>query len=1353
MTDPSPIVPATLSPAHVRAARAVLAWSRKKLAEVSGVARSTVIDFERGSQATSEENLKAILDALQANGIEFGSDGKVLGPAVPMISESDRPGTPVRWVTADDLAAWAARVDGPVHLPTLVSFLIRATHGPSAYLHFPADGGVRHPGWDGLSHIEHGSTYVPAGDTGWELSAQREKVSSKIDGDYNKRTDEPQPLKPAAAACIFVTLQHWPNKERWVKSKMTEGPWREVRVYDTDDLVHWIELTPAVGLWLATHLGKRPNGTRELDAAWKEWSLATRWPLTEDLVLCDRDESAAKVLGWLRSTPSVLSLQSTSSEEVVAFFHAVLSELPEDASVAYRARSLVVDTAAARALANAPAPLVLVLTDPDPGLAESLVANGHFVLQAYDEGITPRGDVLTLERPSREGIATVLRAAGVPQHRVDALARDSARNLTVLRRLIPVAHGQEPNWAKTAPPRALIASLLAGGWDEDHDADRTCLSGLARASYEQFVADLTPFVGRFDSPLQKIGPTWRITSPYDAWLLLARYLATPDIDQFEAAAHAVLGAVDARFEMAPQERWMAGLRGADGNHSGLLRHGIGQVLILLALWGDQAYAVNDASRRADAIVTKLLRDADQARWWSLSRDFRLLAEASPPALLSAIEDSLDQHDPPISVLFGRDEGGIFGTEHLSDLMWALETLAWSPDLLPRVTLTLARLAAIDVKPRSYSNGPANSLREVYLLWNPQTFATLDERLLSLDSVRKREPDVAWKLMLGILPTGHDSATPSQPPMWRDFSVENVEVVTWKLIDTGAVGVSRRLLDDVGTNASRWISMLEKIGDVRPDPMLLLDSLDKAESRIIDKTDRNLIWDKLRRVLHHNREFATADWSLPSAVLDRMDEMYSRFAPTDALEQVEWLFQNGAALPNPSEAGWSASQIEVDKARVEAAKSLFSDGGSAAILALARMTETPGIVGKAIYDACPRRDDIDSLIEKSLRSDNDRERGLAHGLIVSTFHEFQESWGDILIKRVKDQGWGEEALIATFLALPTSRWTWEQVAEVGGDIEDDYWRRTPTLWIGDDANDVAYAIRHLIDVGRARPALSLTRPHGKVYVATDLLIELLEAAVRQPLNGNGEREGYTMFQHYVAEAFKILDGRDDVKEDVLVMLEWRYLSVLEHSSRPAKALLRALSEQPSFFVEILRSAYRPSKGSGIKEEEVNPEQAGAIAIQADRLLSLWNRLPGTKEDGAIDLARLEAWVSEARAQASAIGRADAADRTIGEMLSASPMGVDGNWPAEAVREVLDQLRSRPMRDGFYIGRCNRRGMTTRMPRDGGEQERTLSAQYRAWAKEVAVQHPYTSRVLHALADGYDRDAGREDESAKRLDWEG
>jgi hypothetical protein len=211
---------------------------------------------------------------------------------------------------------------------------------------------------------------VPQGHAGWEIGSQRSNIQQKATEDYRKRTKDPKQLDPIETAFVFVTPRHWPKKDEWAKARQEEGVWREVRAYDADDLVHWIEQAPAVGLWLATRLNKRLDGIRELDNVWEEWSLATQWPLTEVLVLSDRDQDAAEMLRWLRGKPSVLSLQATTTDEVVAFFHATLSMLPDEVADIYRARCLVTTTAAsARALVDAPGPLILLLTEPEPGLA------------------------------------------------------------------------------------------------------------------------------------------------------------------------------------------------------------------------------------------------------------------------------------------------------------------------------------------------------------------------------------------------------------------------------------------------------------------------------------------------------------------------------------------------------------------------------------------------------------------------------------------------------------------------------------------------------------------------------------------------------------------------------------------------------------------------------------------------------------------------------------------------------------------------------------------------------------------------------------------------------------------------
>ena len=213
-------------------------------------------------------------------------------------------------------------------------------------------------------------------------------------------------------------------------------------------------------------------------------------------------------------------------------------------------------------------------------------------------------------------------------------------------------------------------------------------------------------------------------------------------------------------------------------------------------------------------------------------------------------------------------------------------------------------------------------------------------------------------------------------------------------------------------------------------------------------------------------------------------------------------------------------------------------------------------------------------------------------------------------------------------------------------------------------------------------------------------------------------------------------------------------MLEHSRRPPKVLLRALSEQPELFIQMLKAIFKPSEESGVIEPEPqDAEQARSIATQAYRLLELWDQIPGTRDDGSIDTQVLEQWIKEARLLAKSSGREGVGDSRIGHMLSASPMGADGNWPAESVREVLDLFRSKIMIDGFQVGKLNRRGVTMRMPRDGGTLERNEAANYHAWAKKIRYDHPHTAKALDHLAEQYERHAKREDEDAERLDWEG
>ena len=75
-----------MNSSQCRAARALLKWSQTQLAEASGVALSTVADFEIDKREPRSDNLTAIRRALEDAGVEFipAKSGKGVGVRLRM---------------------------------------------------------------------------------------------------------------------------------------------------------------------------------------------------------------------------------------------------------------------------------------------------------------------------------------------------------------------------------------------------------------------------------------------------------------------------------------------------------------------------------------------------------------------------------------------------------------------------------------------------------------------------------------------------------------------------------------------------------------------------------------------------------------------------------------------------------------------------------------------------------------------------------------------------------------------------------------------------------------------------------------------------------------------------------------------------------------------------------------------------------------------------------------------------------------------------------------------------------------------------------------------------------------------
>lgn len=1249
-------------------------------------------------------------------------------------------------VDSTDLTLWANRRDVQEMLPRVLRRLVHATVARVERIGFPADEGVQLGGWDGIVRVETGNAFVPDGESAWEVGSNR-NVKGKADGEYRKRSSNPRGVEPAETTFIFVTPRRWRDKDDWANDRRGENLWRDVRAYDADDLASWLELAPGVHVWLSTLLGKRPEGVGDLSDFWLDWSGATDLPFSPELVVSGRTKEADRLREWLREATSSITARAESREDALAFFTAALHQLSAEERVAHLARAVIVrDRAAWQQLIASDESLILVPMFDEREAVARAVGNGHHVLIPMGKDETESASVM-IPRLHRRDAKDALTAMGLADGRAEELATLARRSMRALRRKLALnPEVQRPAWAKPAEARALIPVLLTGKWNDANAADREVVAKLARAPYEEINRTLVRWANEPDAPVLRVGDTWLLASKEDAWVLLSRFVTRDDLEGFESVALEVLGSADPSFDMPAGERWMANVLGRTLPYSGLLREGLAETLAVMGARSESTHFADAASgqERAARIIWRLLDKAnkDWRVWASISYHLRLIAEAAPREFLDAVEKGLSGEQPVLLNLFSEGEHALFGSSSHTGLLWALELLAWHPDHLGHAALLLAKLTRLDPGGKLL-NRPYRSLRDIFLCWFPQTTSNLDQRLRVLDTIRAREPQVAWGLLCTLLPESHSTAHPTPKPRWREWAPDMNPQITEDEFWEAARAVVTRLLEDVGTDGRRWLYLIGAMDDLpREQHDAVVERLMGAELSGFTTADRVMICDALREVISRHREFPEADWALPGEFVDRLHRVYERFEPEDMILRCAHLF---AATPKllepPSPRDWRVRHDRLDAARLEAVLTLHSQGGLVMLLDTVARVERPEEIGAVLGQSTllPGNEE-DDLITQVLASPDNSLNAFARGFVIGRLRTKGLEWADAKLSGATASTWPSQKRSEFYTCLPFFSRTWDQIEMESIETQRHYWSRVPYGY--PEEADCERAVTKLIEYERpyvALEILSFQKHRDRSAISAATIILAIESALRVTPD---QRADWSSITHHLSELLDALESSGEVEEERLAALEWTTLPLVEHRRRP-KILHRELSRNPGFFAEVITLVYRA------EDEEVRDlsEEDLARARYGRKLLDSWRGVPGKGEDGSLDGAALRDWVGRAREALGARGRGGIGDYSIGRVLRYSPHDADGAWPHAAVCDLIEDLASDSMEQAIETEVRNSRGVTRRGQTDGGAQERHLAENYREYARRVCDRSPRTAAMLCRIADVYDSQARRHDVNAE------
>jgi len=1207
-------------------------------------------------------------------------------------------------------------------------------------------------GWDGIAIASSSTPWVPVGPSGWELSTE-ESPKGKASRDYSKRTEDPGVLKPASSTFVFAAPRPWREKDAWESERKQAGPWADIKVIDVDDLVAWIEDAPLVELWLSRILGKPPGVAQDLEGFWASWSSATRPPFSGELLLAGRDEAVDRVREWLAGPSSVLVLRGETEDESIAFLAAAIDRLPESEAESIYARAAVVsDHGTWRELVGSQHESYLVPNFADRADTTAAVSAGHHVLVPVGRDFRLSGSVLEeLELPRlRRDLARVgLEAMGVEGKRLDTLSDRAGRGIPLLRRELGAL--VQPRWARPEEASTLVAAALAGQWKADNEVDRQVLAKLSSRSYEELETGLVRWANEQDRPVRLVGSTWLMISREDSWSLLAWAISGAHLGRLEAIVLDALGEVDPKFELPPAEQWAAGVRGMTLRHSSTLRAGLADTLAILGGIGS-SYPPADSSTGPEwacRIVRKLTESlGGWQAWASLAHYLPSLAEACPEGVLDSFEQDLASSAPALPKLFFENDADLFISSPHAGVLWALESLAWSADHLSRVTLILGHLAELDPGGR-LSNRPSESLHGIFRLWFPGTRVHLEGRLASIDALRIRHPQVAWSLLLALLPEPHEVATPTHEPRWRDWLQGERPGVTHQERMRGVHEIVERLLEEAGSSPSRWAELAPRLDDLPKESFdRALESLSSVGQVDLTSDERARVHRSLRLLISHHAEFPDADWSMNPENLNLLLEVQALFESEDAVERARLLFARRPLLLDSTPGGWEERDRVAALRQDDAVREIFNDRGLEGIISLGAEVEDPWAVGRSVARSQRGVPELEFLA-RSLDGSATL-RGMAFGYLSVRGHEDLE-WTRSVLADPATASWNNLMRARLLILLPFGQSTWDLVGSEQIEVQDAYWSEVRVSGWGADVSveTVESAVPHLQAQGRFAAAVDLLGLYGRGAKSV-----LIANALEQLASEGPEEDNY--LSHIAYEIGDLLGGlqpSEDLPLRRIVRLEWTFFELKGQGKFAAERLQRGLATDPDFFVEVLKLAYKAKPADTAEPTSEDEGTAAEVDENRQRLASRafslfygWRTPPGLTEDGNLDPGALREWLRVARELAAAEGRAEIADEVIGQALVYVPDGNDGVHPPEAVRDLFEELGSPSLENGYVFGVLNARGVTSRSLDEGGLQESSLAARYRASADAVA-SWPVTSRLLRALAAHYEADARREDRRAE------
>lgn len=939
---------------------------------------------------------------------------------------------------------------------------------------------------------------------------------------------------------------------------------------------------------------------------------------------------------------------------------------------------------------------------------------------------------IKVRKRKRSTIAKKLEEVGVTHEVAYAMVEDThGLYVPLKKKIIRGKYNIVPNWVD-GEENLIIPLLLCGQWTEA-EGDQVVLEQLCGRKYEQIIEDIKPYM-KGEEPLFirfKIhgGVVYHLASVENAWDYLDNKVVIGDKrwTSYVSCVLEIISEPDPVFNFPQEQQDYAGLLpGGKPFWTGTLKEGLLRSFIMKAYYKKDV----NSQKEIDRVVEKLLTEIKTLnQWLSIAKYFSILCEASPKAVIRRLDDEWTNATGLVEV-FSRDKGDrLFGTNYYTHFIWGIEQFLSQKEYAAWAVRWFLKMHDLKIK-YAISNSPKETLKQIFCAWCNVTVLSQEDKNFLAKEAFDNGHDI-WELIYDELPgrNSHMVGSPSKP---RYRTTEEPIIATYADLRCAYKEYLLLCLKHMDFDSERWIKIIKAANHFGEE--LRSKIFEKLEYELSYMDDMEIISIKnaIRNEIFRHRYFVSSEWAMKEEEVKGYEEVLNNINTKNPVYEYQYLFKEVFRFPLLHPCPYSKDEKreindQLREREIEEGVLRFKENE----LNIKELVEIcskceHSTLGKYLFDIYS-----DKIFDENLFL-----------LLIS-----DEAYKDIMDLYLRTAYWKDKTCLSKAVTIAKEHHVDEEllinilvIEEIDAEkiplisyenerIKKKYWK-----WRNyshkDDEETCRFIIKEMMKYSDQVTLMDALHRYVKYFRPEEILV------IMEDLYTLERGEVTSMAPYALEEILKVLQSEySNTKECMRVArLELAYRGGLEWDDM--RCFRKCLESSPKMYAELISIVYKKDSEDVQEQEKLDEKVVSSIFSLLHNVIFCPAEL-----DGDVDKEKLFKWVDKFGKLLKQQHQERLFTSLLGTIFSNSPIGEDGYYPHESIREAIQQYGDERLENAYVIGIFNQRGIFSPT---GGVEERGLAKKYKENADVVRTRYPKVASIYDKLCERYLYDADSERE---------